>query len=149
VARGEHDDCAAEERRGRVVGVAARHDRLCLEGRPQQVAGVERAAEERVRREGPATAEAALPPSPPARGSPFSTRNSSPAPGAPARRRTSAAARAAVFRAGSHGIRGSETDRTRIPASDERTASTRSPIPATAIPRQSNPGPTFDVDPGA
>ena len=35
------------------------------------------------------------------------------------------------------------------PAPPERRAVTRSPIPAIAIPRQSKPGPTFDVEPGA
>jgi len=96
----------------------------------------------------PAMADAALPPRPPASGSPFSTDSSMPC-RAPDRRRTSAAARDAVFRAGSVGIRGSDTERTRTPGSARRTAATRSPMPAIAMPRQSKPGPTFEVEPGA
>ena len=54
-----------------------------------------------------------------------------------------------MFRAGSQGIRGSETASTLTPGTSLRAADTRSPIPAIAMPRQSKPGPTFEVEPGA
>src|SRR5262245_4657406 len=96
----------------------------------------------------PATAEAALPPIPPARGRPFSTRSASP-PGAPSRRSTAPAAIAAVLRSGSVGMRGSEIETTTTPRPSTRRAATRSPLPVNASPRQSKPGPRFEVEPGA
>ena len=84
---------------------------------------------------------------------------------------------AAVLRVGSVGIRGSETDTTRMagPTGRESRAResdngrsgavapptdatapvtatvpvTRSPLPVKAMPRQSKPGPRLEVDPGA
>ena len=56
---------------------------------------------------------------------------------------------AAVFREASVGMRGSETARTRTPAGPSIVATTRSPLPVNATPRQSNPGPRLDAEPGA
>src|SRR4029453_12851220 len=49
----------------------------------------------------------------------------------------------------SRGIRGSETETIRTPGRPARSAITVSPLPVNAIPRQSKPGPRFEVDPGA
>ncbi len=73
----------------------------------------------------PATAEAALPPRPPESGRPFTTRSSRPTPAAPACRSTSAAARAAVLRAGSHGIRAIRDGRAPSPRGSRRAPPTR------------------------
>ena len=56
---------------------------------------------------------------------------------------------AAVFRAESEGMRASDTDTTRTPGEATTSALTRSPLPVKATPRQSKPGPRFEVDPGA
>ncbi len=50
---------------------------------------------------------------------------------------------------GVSGIRASETERTKTPGSSRRTADDPVAHPAIAMPRQSKPGPTFDVEPGA
>src|SRR5438093_492010 len=67
----------------------------------------------------------------------------------PGRTRPAAAARAAVLRNGSVGMRSSETETTRTPGRSTRAARTVSPRAVKATPRQSKPGPRLDVVPGA
>ena len=54
-----------------------------------------------------------------------------------------------VGRYAASGMRGSDTEVTCTPAVATRRAVTTSPLPATAAPRQSNPGPRFEMEPGA
>ena len=96
-----------------------------------------------------ATADAALPPCPPDKGRPFSTRSVKPTSAFPARSRTRAAAIPALFRSASLGISGWPEDRIRISPSEPRSAITASPAPVTARPRTSKPGPRFATVPGA
>ena len=97
-----------------------------------------------------ATADAALPPWPPASGSPLRTDTASPRTGDPARRSTSAAASAAVFlsaRVGRSRVAGIAHDHAvRVHAAPP---APRRPRPATARPRMSRPGPTLPTEPGA
>jgi hypothetical protein len=102
----------------------------------------------------PATAEAALPPCPAERGSPFVTVRAMPpagvvVPNAVAARMTAMAASPEAWRAISSGSSGSPASRMTTPGTSFHSAVTESPAPVTAAPSTSSPGPTFPILPGA